>query len=135
MFVAMQNGGLASYVANPFSLLSGGRISTTNSAQGTSQGISIKANQGPSSITASSRTSAADAYSGLNKSQINALWGLGVPSTTNTGLRPGSGGSSSSIFPASASRLGMSMHNNLQMSGPYAGAYGGLMPGAGGYPR
>ena len=119
----MQNGGLSSYVSNPFSLLSGNKAVSTTTA--TSKGtVNLT---GSAAVTTSSVTSSrGDPFNGLNKSQINALWGLG-PSAL---YRPNNVNiASANMLPTSGSRLGMSMN------GPYAGAYGGLMPPSGVYPR
>ena len=120
----MQNGGLSSYVSNPFSLLSGNRaVPTTTAAQAS---VSLKGNTAGLS-TDSVPSPRVDPFGGLNKSQINALWGLGTPGSVyrsnNVNL------SAANVLPTSGSRLGMSMN------GPYAGAYGGLMPSTGGYQR
>ena len=119
----MQNGGLSSYVSNPFSLLSGnGAGPTTTYSQGS---VNLKGSTAVSSTNAPS--SRVDPFSGLNKSQINALWGLGNPGTlyksNNVNI------ASTNMLPTSGSRLGMSMN------GPYAGAYGGLMPPSGAFQR
>ena len=127
---AMQNGGLSSYVSNPFSLLSGGRVPTTAATQGTP----LKESSALNASNASTSSSRADPYGGLNKSQINALWGLSVPGAMY-GRSNSSNPTSADMLTTSGSRLGMSMHSNMPMSGPYAGAYGGLMPHSGVYPR
>ena len=118
----MQNGGLSSYVSNPFSLLSGNRTVPTTTSEGTTN---LKpSGQVTTNNIASSR---GDSFSGLNKSQINALWGLTTPGSL---YRPNNGNLTSvNMLPTSGSRLGMSMN------GPYAGAYGGLMPPSNVYPR
>ena len=122
IFVAMQNGGLSSYVSNPYSLLSGNRLlpATTNSQSTVTLKEPTASNNG-SSVSARS-----DSFGGLNKSQINALWGMGGAGSL---YRPGNVNlSSPNMLPTSGSRLGMSMN------GPYSGAFGGLMPSSG-YPR
>ena len=112
----MQNGGLSSYVSNPYSLLSGNRLlpTTTNSQS---------SNATNNTNTASVRN---NAFGGLNKNQISELWGLGGAGSlykpNNVNL------SSPNMLPTSGSRLGMSMN------GPYSGAFGGLMPSSG-FPR
>ena len=118
----MQNGGLSSYVSNPFSLLSGNRTVPTTSSDASTN--SKSAGVVTTNNIASSR---GDSFGGLNKSQINALWGLGNPGSL---YRPNNINlASANMLPTSASRLGMSMN------GPYAGAYGGLMPPSSVYPR
>ena len=119
----MQNGGLSSYVSNPYSLLSGNRTPSTTTSQQPPLNIKGSVEDSTSNI-ASSR---GDPFGGLNKTQINALWGLSNPGSLyrpNNGSHP-----SANILPTSGSRLGMSMN------GPYAGAYGGLMPPSGIFPR
>ena len=112
----MQNGGLSSYVSNPYSLLSGNRLlpTTTNSQS---------SNATNNTNTASVRN---NAIGGLNKNQISELWRLGGAGASykpnNVNL------SSPNMLPTSGSRLGMSMN------GPYSGAFGGLMPSSG-FPR
>ena len=112
----MQNGGLSSYVSNPYSQLSGSRLlpTTTNSQS---------SNATNNTNTASVRN---NAIGGLNKNQISELWRLGGAGASykpnNVNL------SSPNMLPTSGSRLGMSMN------GPYSGAFGGLMPSSG-FPR
>ena len=120
---AMQNGGLSSYVSNPFSLLSGNRTVPTTTASDTN--INLKSAGVVNANNAAS--SRGDSFGGLNKSQINALWGLSNPGSL---YRPNNINlASANMLPTSGSRLGMSMN------GPYAGAYGGLMPPSSVYPR
>ena len=118
----MQNGGLSSYVSNPYSLLSGNRLlPTTTNSQST---VNMKdSNTTNNSNTASARN---NSFGGLNKNQISELWGLGGAGSL---YRPNNVNlSSPNMLPTSGSRLGMSMN------GPYSGAFGGLMPSTG-FPR
>ena len=75
----MQNGGLSSYVSNPYSQLSGSRLlpTTTNSQS---------SNATNNTNTASVRN---NAIGGLNKNQISELWRLGGAGAS--GLMPSSG--------------------------------------------
>ena len=121
-YIAMQNGGLSSYVSNPYSLLSGNRLlPTTTNSQST---VNMKdSNTTNNSNTASARN---NSFGGLNKNQISELWGLGGAGSL---YRPNNVNlSSPNMLPTSGSRLGMSMN------GPYSGAFGGLMPSSG-FPR